>query len=359
MPLEAAGAMNKANYFIVAVLVLSFSISACSYASSSAVDSGKFNLFIVNGEDDRSGGFDEDGAFLGIYMDDLTLKMKRESNYPHDTGVLITKVIPDSPADEAGLEDGDIIFSFDGKEVEDPAELSRIVGSKKPHDKVKVIFYRDGKKIETTVELRKKPWKVNEIDWEDIGKCARDIAVRAGKMGRYASRYVKDIFIFRGRLGIEVHDLNSVLARYFKLSTPKGVLVLDVVEGSPADKAGIKPGDVILSLNGEEVEDIDDLTDKLGDMEFRKGDIVELKVMREGRKKSIKLEVTEENFDDFRFDVGPFGRSIRIDIESPKRVVKKHKVIEIERDKLRQELRKLKKEVQRIEDKLKELEKEK
>ena len=300
-----------------------------------------------------------ESAFLGIYMDDLTLKMKRKCGYPKDKGVLVARVIEDSPAEEAGLEDGDIIYSFDGKEVEDPVQLSKLVRGKKPHDRVKVVFYRDGKKIETTVELGEKPWKVHEIDWEDIGKCARDIAIRAGKMGRYASRYIKDIFIFKGRLGIEVHDLNKGLAGYFKLSKPEGVLVLDVVDGSPADEAGIKPGDVIVELNGEGVEDVDDFMDRLGDMEFEKGDVVELKVIREGKKKTIKLEVTEENFEDFRFDIGPFGRSIRIDIESPDRGIEKHRVIEIERDKLMHELKKLKKEVKKIEERLKELEKDK
>jgi len=358
MPLKAADDMKKANYFLILMVALSLSISVCSYASASSSGTDTHSLSMISG-DMESGGIDDASAFLGIYMDDLTLKMKRRSNYPLDKGVLVAKVIEDSPADEAGLEDGDIIYSFDGKEVEDPLQLSRLVGDKKPNDEVKIVFYRDGKKIETTVELGRRPWKVHEIDWEDIGKCARDIAIRAGKMGRYASRYIKDIFIFKGRLGIEVHDLNEGLAGYFKLSEPRGVLVLDVVEDSPADEAGIKSGDVIVAINGEEVSDIDDFTDKLGDMEFEKGDVVKLTVMRSGRKKTIKLEVTEENFDDLRFDVGPFGRSIRIDIESPDKIIQKHRIIELERDKLRQELKKLKKDVNRIEERLRELEREK
>jgi len=327
------------------------------FASSGAAGFNAHNMMVMVDGEDESHSLKGKGAFLGIYMDELTLRMKKDKDYPEDSGVLVTKVIDDSPADEAGLEDGDIIFSFDGKKVEDPAELASLVSKRKPGDKVKIVFYRDGKKINTEVELGERPWNVSELDWDDIGKCARDIAIRAGNLGRYASRYLKDVFIFRGKLGMEVHDLNSDLAKALGLKKPRGVLVLDVDDDSPVYEAGVRAGDVVVGVNGEEVEDVDDLVDIIGDMDFEKGDVVKLKVVRRGREKTISLKITEENYEEFMFEVGPFGKSIKINIEEPPVRVKKHKVIRIERERLEKELKELKRHVKRLEEKLKELEK--
>jgi len=328
------------------------------FVSSGAAGFNTHNMMVMVDDEDEAHSSKGKGAFLGIYMDELTLRMKKDKDYPKDSGVLVTKVIDDSPAEEAGLENGDIIFSFNGKKVEDPAELARLVSKRKPGDKVKIVFYRDGKKISTEVELGEKPWKVSELDWDDIGKCARDIAIKAGNLGRYASRYLKEVFIFRGKLGMEVHDVNSDLAKVLGLKKPIGVLVLDVDDDSPVYEAGVRAGDVVVEINGEEVEDVDDLVDIIGDMDFEKGDVVKMKVVRRGREKTISLKITEENYEEFMFDVGPFGKSVKINIEEPPIKIEKHRVIRIERERLEKELRELKRHVKRLEDRLKELEKE-
>ena len=58
----------------------------------------------------------------------------------------------------------------------------------------------------------------------------------------------------RGRIGVTIQDVNAQLAEYFGLDRPRGALVASVESGGPADKAGIKPGDIILGVNGQPIE---------------------------------------------------------------------------------------------------------
>ena len=89
----------------------------------------------------------------------------------------------------------------------------------------------------------------------------------------------------RGRLGVETHDLDADLARYFDAPDGKGVLVLRVVEDTPAAKAGLKAGDVILAVGGNAVADTEDLRRTLRDREA--GD-VELRILRSGSRRTVE-----------------------------------------------------------------------
>jgi len=347
--------MKRANYLSLIALLLVVSFSAGASAMGGVkVFTGK-NLFVVDDDNNVKvvKKVDKDSAYLGIYMDEVTLKVKSESNYPKENGVLVRDVIKDSPADRAGITEGDIIYEFDGKDVEDPGQLARLVRGKKPGDKVKVVIYRDGEKKTLTVKLSSRPWNPSRIDWDEVGRCARDIAAKAGRLGNYASKYIKDIFVFRGKLGIEVQDLNKDLAQYFDLKKPEGVLVVNVLDDSPAAEAGIKAGDVIVAVNGEDVTDADDLIDVLRSLNLEKGDTITFKVIRKGHAKEIKLEVNDENYGEL---MSPFDRSVRIDISETPHISKGHKIMSIERSKLENEIKTLKKKLKELEKRLDDIE---
>lgn len=93
----------------------------------------------------------------------------------------------------------------------------------------------------------------------------------------------------RGYLGVSIRDLSRDEATAFGLSRPEGALVLDVLEGSPADQAGLKPGDVVLQFNGVDIDDSGDLPLVVGDLE--PGQEVPVVVMRERERRSIEVEV--------------------------------------------------------------------
>jgi len=95
--------------------------------------------------------------------------------------------------------------------------------------------------------------------------------------------------VTRGWLGITIQDLNGDLAEYYKLKDQSGVLVADVVPGDPADKAGIKPNDIIIDVNGKKVTTSHELTAMTARLTV--GDKATLTVMRDGKQKHLDVEV--------------------------------------------------------------------
>jgi len=93
----------------------------------------------------------------------------------------------------------------------------------------------------------------------------------------------------RGRLGIRYHELSDQLARYYKVEG--GVLVSSVAEGSPAEKAGIKAGDVIVKVNGKAVKDAGDLHSEVARVES--GAEATLSVQRDGKALDVKVKLEE------------------------------------------------------------------
>jgi C-terminal processing protease CtpA/Prc len=282
-------------------------------------------------------------AYLGIYMDELSRKTKRTYDYPKDDGVLVIEVIDGSPADEAGLEEDDIIFLFDGEEVESGKQLSSLVKEKKPGDEVAIVLYRDGDKQTIAVTLGEYPHEIS-IDLHDIEDYAEEIGDFAGRFGKSLGFWWQGRFGPKGRLGVELSELDEDLAGYFNVEAESGVLILRVHEDTPAEEAGFRPGDVIVAIDGEGVSEVADVVDELGDID---DEAFEIDVVRKGKKLSLNVELEEEDY--FHFTPSEGKRKIVI---PPKHFDSVDKLeMEEELDELKKELRELKK-------RLKELEKE-
>jgi serine protease Do len=97
--------------------------------------------------------------------------------------------------------------------------------------------------------------------------------------------------VTRGWLGVTIQDVPAELAEYLGIKDGKGVLVSDVIEGDPADKAGIKPKDIITEINGEKVESSRSLLKIVAGIGV--GDIAKIKVLRDGREKTINVEIAK------------------------------------------------------------------
>ncbi len=220
-------------------------------------------------------------------------------------GVLITDVYDDSPADAAGLEDGDIIIEFAGKKTRDIDKLVQAVQDNEPGSEVKITVMRDGEKKTFTAELAER--KEKKVTWS-VGP---DVYLRGleGLEGLKALAVLEDLegleglaalgawdigvsgWGGRGRLGVYVDDLSEGLAEYFDVPDGRGVLVEDVVEDSPAEAAGIKAGDVILRIGDERVGDTGELVEAIAEME---ADVaIPVIVLREGREHTLDTTVGE------------------------------------------------------------------
>ena len=101
--------------------------------------------------------------------------------------------------------------------------------------------------------------------------------------------------VTRGWLGVGIQNLTPELAEYYDVDKKAGVLVIQVFEGDPADKAGIRPRDVIVALNGEKVTSIRELTAKVASLPV--GEELEVSVLRGGKKKNLKAEIAKRQDD--------------------------------------------------------------
>jgi S1-C subfamily serine protease len=292
-----------------------------------------------------SGGDVEKGkdccTYLGIFMDELTASMKEKARYPHETGVVISSIAPGGPAEKAGIEGGDICYLFNGVKVKDSAHLGKLVKERKAGEKIAMVIYREGKekkflvKLELRVPLPSAKDELGSYSVEDLSKVMGD---------QYKKLYLQSA---RGHLGMALVDLNEDLAPYFSVKKGEGVLVFSVEEESPAAKAGIKGGDVIVSVNGVAVGTSGDISGELAELE--KGDIVSLDVLRRGVKKSFKLEA-DEIFGKSQIFVAPFEQSgIKI-----KKVPGSSEWMDAYKSE--EEARKLKEEMKALKERLKDLE---
>jgi len=215
-------------------------------------------------------------GYLGVSIRDIPEEVLEAFGWQDHRGVLITEVDKDSPADKAGLQQGDVITEFDGKPVDDTDDLTRFVQRSEPGSEVQVRIMRQGKAQTIKVTLGELRWRAPIYPlWK----------LRQPFFSRYR-------FFFAGRLGLMVQNLNPSLGEYFQRESGQGVLVIEVEEDSPAEEAGFQPGDVIIRIDGEAVEDTEDLFDIL--RETREGDKLTVEILRKGKTTKLTLEIEDD-----------------------------------------------------------------
>jgi serine protease Do len=182
-------------------------------------------------------------GWLGIQLQEVTTEIAAALGLKEKGGVLVADVIDGTPAQKAGLMDGDVILGIDGENVATTSELSRRVASYQPGKKVDLKVQRDGKTRNLTVTLGQREEDqtvaVNEVPSNDNDSLAADVGVR-------------------------VAELNDLLRQQFRVpESVSGVVVTAVRPGSPAERAGLLPGVVILEVEGDAVKSGDDLRSKI------------------------------------------------------------------------------------------------
>jgi len=177
-------------------------------------------------------------GWLGVLVQKITPELAAELALESESGALVSKVVPDGPAAEAGIERYDVIVEFDDKPIEDLGELPRAVAETPVNKTVKLVVVREGKRK----TLRA---KVGELPQPELSELARE-----SEQGPAA-------------LGLAVQDLNPELAQQLGLDTTEGVLITSVQPGSPADDAQLRRGDVILEVDRSAISDVNDLRTQL------------------------------------------------------------------------------------------------
>lgn len=197
-------------------------------------------------------------GWLGVAIQNITPELAKSFNLTEEKGALIAEVYPDSPAAKAGVQRGDVVKKFNGKDVEDPTTLSLAVGSVQPGTEADMIVVRGGKEYTIKVKLGKSEGeKTGEAD--------------SGTREEMASG--ADV------IGLVVRSISPEDAA--KLDVPagyKGVVVQRVEPGSSSEGTDIRSGDIILEVNSAKVGSVPEYQSAMKGV--KKGDIVRLLVKR-------------------------------------------------------------------------------
>jgi serine protease Do len=216
---------------------------------------------------------DAGGGHLGVGLSD------------DKDGPRVTSVDKGSPADKAGFKKDDVIVRYAGEAAASARKMVRLVQETPAGRTVKVEVQRDGKPMTLEPTL------------DD----ARGARLRLDDAHRELAEHLPDMDELRGlgkdmhhlflapqprRLGIRYQEISGQLARYFHVEHGQALLVAEVDEDSPAAKAGVKAGDVLLSVGGRDVEDAEDLHRVVSEATGE----IKLKVLRDG--KALELTAT-------------------------------------------------------------------
>jgi len=207
-------------------------------------------------------------GYLGVIIQDLTPALASKFGLDNRTGALIGDVASRSPAERAGIKEGDVITEFNGKEVKDSRQLRLMVSQTKPGTEVPFKIVRDGSRKTIKVTLKELP---------DSAPLARADSSKPQDEGTLN--------------GVTVSDLDTQTRRQLELPADlQGALVTDVEPYSPAADAGLRRGDVILEINRERVRNADDAVRMT---EQAKDKTTLLRVWREGNRHYLVVDESQ------------------------------------------------------------------
>ena len=174
-------------------------------------------------------------GWLGVSIQEVTPELAKSFALKEKKGALVAQVVSGSPAEKAGIEQGDVIVEFDGKEVASSKDVPLIVSSTPVGKSVTIKLLRNGKVLDRQV-------KVGEMEEKT-------------EMAKASSSHKP--------LGITIQNLTPEIAKGLGLKKETGVVVTRVEPGSPAANAGIQTGDVIREVDRKPIKDVDDFVQKI------------------------------------------------------------------------------------------------
>jgi len=250
--------------------------------------------------------FFDDGNYLGVRVEELTRENAKTYGLTGEPrGVGVTQVLKGSPAERAGLRERDVIVSFDGEAVTSVRKLNRLIAESSPDHTARVTVLRGGSEQEVSATLARRDrmapaagvpflggadlaeaqrfgeeWAKNADKWKSQGE---DWSKKLGELQRDGS----GAFVLgpSRRIGVTTTPLGKQLADYFGVS--HGVLINSVEAGSPAERAGLRAGDVVTEAEGRQVDDASDLARAVGAKD--EGEVT-LTVVREKKQRTVRVK---------------------------------------------------------------------
>lgn len=203
-------------------------------------------------------------GWLGVRIQTVTDELAEGLRLDKVTGALVASVTPGGPAEMAGLAQGDVVLRFDGHEVSDMRKLPRMVAETPIGKAVSVVVWRKGK--EKTFKI-----KLGELDEERIAKASLKTGEPENETGKI------------GDLGLALGQITPELRKRFELEEKtKGVVITEVEEGGSGAEKGLRPGDVIVEVDQEEVFNPSQVAERIEKAKTEGFRVVTLLVYRNG-----------------------------------------------------------------------------
>jgi len=206
-----------------------------------------------------------------------------------DDGVKVNEVVKGTAAEKAGLLKGDVITKLGDKSISSPEDLMDAVKSHKSGDEVKVYYLRDKKKKDVDVKLGETKGDKRTFIYKNFNPGSGNNSFNFKTPGMPSMpRMPKNFYNFRfnndskPKIGLKIEDTEN----------DDGVKILNVEEGSPADKAGLKKDDIITNFNGEKVNSVDELMDQVNDSEDKAS--LNIKARRNNSEMNFEVKIPKK-----------------------------------------------------------------
>lgn len=254
------------------------------------------------------------GSYIGVQVVDISRENMSKFNLNEVRGVAVEKVLENSPAAKAGLNANDVILRFNGENVSSARKLTRLVNETAPDHTAKITVLRNGAELsfDVTVAQREKPKPFDgSFKMEDLSKLPKiynfpefpkDDLPDLKNVPRVRPDAPNGFFWSSGsnrQIGVGVSDLTKQLGEYFGVSEGKGILVNSVRENSPAAKAGLHAGDVIIEIDGKETNSSIDLIRTINE---KQDGAVTLTIIRQKQRQSIPVTPEKSEEGSFKLD---------------------------------------------------------
>ena len=235
---------------------------------------------------------DDGSSWLGVETHEVTADKAKELKLSAERGVVLGKIVADSPAAKAGLKENDVVTEVNGQRVEGAAQFRRMIREIPAGRSIQLTVWREGRSQTVSATLGKSEERRRAMKM--VAPTPGAFAFRMPEIPDVPSMEWNGNMVFGGgqpRLGIDAEDLSGQLGTFFGAPEGEGILVRDVNSGSAAEKSGVKAGDVITSLNGERIRTVGELREKLSAKRDDKDRTVKLGVLRNKSEISLTVEL--------------------------------------------------------------------
>lgn len=236
------------------------------------------------------------GAWLGVMVSNTVKKIKEGDEVKEEKGaVVVQKVVDDSPAEKAGIMEGDRLIAFNNVTLGKASDLTDALKKLKAGDKATVTVLRDGKQM--SLDVVPGAAKQRKVVVEKSIRMPRPPGVPRAPVPPMAGlSHAFSMLSGSGTYGMKIETLDKQLGEYFGAPGGEGVLIKSVEKDSEAEKAGFKAGDVIVRAGKKTVEDVGDFRSVLG--AYDEGEKIPVSILRKGKEMTIELTAKDDENED-------------------------------------------------------------